>query len=89
MNLDDPFLMTQRRSRMLGRVLIGLGALQLLWFFARTARRSNLLVALPLGAAFALGSGLLFWVGLTMVVKDWDDPADYPPVDPTTGEPHA
>ena len=79
MNPDDPFFMTQQRSRQIGRVLMALSGLQLLVFFFGIARRSYLVVAIPVGIVTALASGLLFWIGYTMAVKDWDDPADYPP----------
>jgi hypothetical protein len=79
MNLDDPFFMTQERSRQIGRALMALSGLQLLVFFFGFARRSHVIVALPVGLLTALTSGLLFWVGYTLAVKDWDDPADYPP----------
>ena len=43
------------------------------------ARRLPLVLAVPVGGLTAVASALLFWVGYTMAVKDWDDPADYPP----------
>lgn len=79
MNPDDPFFMTQQRSRQIGRALMALSGLQLLVFVLGVARRTSAVVAAPVGLVTALASGLLFWVGYTMAVKDWDDPEDYPP----------
>lgn len=79
MNPDDPFFMTQQRSRRIGRALMALAGLQLLVFFVGAIRRSYLVVAVPVGIAVGIASGFLFWVGYTMSVKDWDDPEDYPP----------
>jgi hypothetical protein len=78
-NLDDPFFMTQQRSRNIGRALMALAGIQFVFFFAGAVRRSYLVIAVPLGIAVGVASGLLFWIGYTMAVKDWDDPADYPP----------
>ncbi|MGE3962333.1 MAG: hypothetical protein AB7F65_11700 [Dehalococcoidia bacterium] len=80
MNPDDPFFMTQQRSRQIGRALVVIAAVQVLWFLARGSRRSALL-ALPLGLATFLVAGVLTWVGVTLAVMDWDHPADYPPAD--------
>lgn len=75
--------MTQRRSRILGRLLMAAAGLKLSWYVrglgGRPALASLLLAPLVLGAA-----GLLLWVGFTLSVMDWDNPADYPPSDPTT-----
>ena len=79
MNPDDPFFMTQGRSRQIGRVLMGLSGLKILVFVCYMARRLPLVLAVPVGGLTAVASALLFWVGYTMAVKDWDDPADYPP----------
>ncbi len=79
MDTDDPFFMTQERSRQIGRALMMLSGLQVLVFVLGIARRSYLVVAVPVGVVTAVASALLFWVGYTMAVKDWDDPADYPP----------
>jgi preprotein translocase subunit SecF len=76
---DDPFIMTQERSRTLGRVLMVVAALQFVLFFAGAVRRSYLVIAIPMGIAVGTVSGVLMWIGYTMVVKDWDDPEDYPP----------
>lgn len=83
MNLDDPFFMTQQRSRNIGRALMALAGLQFVLFFAGAVRRSYLVIAVPVGIAVGIASGILFWVGYTMAVKDWDNPADYPPPDDT------
>ena len=80
MHPDDPFFMTQERSRNLGRGLLVIAALQVLWFVFRGGRRSAV-VAAPLGIVTFLSAGLLTWVGVTLAVMDWDDPADYPPSD--------
>jgi len=82
-DLDDPFFMTQQRSRNLGRGLVAIAALQVLWFLARDARRSALL-AIPLGLVTFVIAGLLTWIGVTLAVMDWDHPADYPPEDPAS-----
>ena len=82
MNPDDPFFMTQERSRQLGRVLMALAGLQLLFFLGGAVRRSYLVVAVPVGIGVGVLSGLLLWVGYTMATQDWDDPADYPPPSP-------
>lgn len=71
--------MTQERSRQLGRALMALAGVQLLLFIAGAARRSYVVVAIPVGTAVAVASALVFWVGYTMATKDWDDPADYVP----------
>ena len=78
MRPNDPFFMTQERSRNLGRGLIAVAALQVLWFLVRGGRRS-VFIAAPIGIATFLFAGLLTWVGITLVVMDWDNPADYPP----------
>lgn len=80
--VDDPFFMTQERSRSLGKALMALAGLQFLFFLAGAARRSYLIVAVPVGIVVGIMSGLLFWVGYTMATKNWDDPADWPPAPP-------
>ncbi len=87
MNLDDPFLMTQQRSRQIGRALMALAGFQFVFFLLGAARRSYLVVVIPIGIAVGIASGLLFWIGYTMSVKDWDDPADYPPAAANEGAP--
>ena len=51
----------------MGAVLMGVSALQMLIFTVGMLRRSYLAVALPVLSAMAAVSGLLFWVGYTMV----------------------
>jgi len=68
---------TLERSRQLGQLLMGGSVLALLVFVVGAMRRSYVVLALPLFAAVAVVSGLGFWLGLTMFVQDWDDPADY------------
>ncbi len=46
---------------------MGVSALQMLIFTVGMLRRSYLAVALPVLSAMAAVSGLLFWVGYTMV----------------------
>jgi len=81
------------RARVVGRLLMAGAVLQMLLFFAGLARRSYLVVALPVGAGLAVVSGLAFWVGYTMAYGQWDedaetfeeapaDPAPTPPDDP-------
>lgn len=79
MNLDDPFFMTQARTRQIGRALMVIAGLQFVLFFAGAVRRSYLVLAIPIGVVVGTLSGLLFWIGYTMAAKDWDDPEDYPP----------
>lgn len=75
---NDPTGMTQERSRQIGKALMALAAVQFLFFLAGAARRSYLVLAVPIGLAVGAASGLLFWVGYTMATKDWDNPADWP-----------
>ena len=76
---NDPVGMTQDRSRRLGQALMAVAGLQLLVFLVGATRRSYLVIAVPVGIAVGLASGLALWVGYTMATQDWDDPADYPP----------
>ena len=55
------------RSQTMGAILMGVSALQMLIFTVGMLRRSYLAVALPVLSAMAAVSGLLFWVGYTMV----------------------
>ncbi len=55
------------RSQVMGAILMGVSALQMLIFTVGMLRRSYLAVALPVLSAMAAVSGLLFWVGYTMV----------------------
>ena len=68
------------RSRTLGRLLMAGAVLQLLVFLAGVARRSYLVIALPLGAGLAVVSALAFWVGYTMAYAEWDDEEEEFPV---------
>ena len=79
--------MTQERSRTLGRAIMAAAVLQLVLYLAGATRRSYLAVAIPLGIALGVVSGVAFWVGYTMATTDWDDPADYPPADEGTPPP--
>lgn len=76
---NDPIGMTQERSRQLGQALMALAGLQFFFFFAGAVRRSYLVLAIPIGMAVGVASGVMFWVGYTMATKDWDNPADWPP----------
>ncbi len=60
------------RSQTLGSVLMAVSALQMLVFTLGMLRRSYLAVALPVMAAMAGVSGLLFWVGYTMANMEPD-----------------
>ena len=82
----DPIGMTQERSRQIGKALMALAGLQFLFFFAGAVRRSYLVLAVPIGIAVGIASGVLFWVGYTMATKDWDNPADWPPEDDAARE---
>ena len=70
--------MTQDRSRLLGRALVGWSVLQLL-LVLRGLRGTSWVLALPAVVLVGALSMLLAWAGVTLVVMDWDDPADYPP----------
>ena len=72
--------MTQQRSRLLGRALIAIAALQQIAILRQLGRRS-FVVWLLLALLTAPISALLGWVGYTLVVMNWDDPADYPPTE--------
>ena len=54
------------RSQTIGAVLMAVSGLQMLVFTLGVMRRSYLAVALPVLAATAAVSGLLFWIGYTM-----------------------
>jgi hypothetical protein len=71
--------MTQERSRTLGRAIMAGAVVQIVLYLLGATRRSYLAVAIPLGVALGVVSGIAFWVGYTMATTDWDDPADYPP----------
>ncbi len=77
----SPMAMTTERSRRMGQALMALAGLQFLFFLAGAVRRSYLVLAIPIGIAVGVASGVMFWVGYTMATKDWDDPADWPPAE--------
>ncbi len=54
------------RQRQLGSILMVIAAIQSLIFLIGVLRRSYLAIALPVVAAMAAVSGILFWVGYTM-----------------------
>ena len=60
------------RSQTIGAVLMAVSGLQMLIFTLGMMRRSYLAIALPVLAATAAISGLLFWVGYTMVNMEPD-----------------
>ena len=68
------------RSRTLGRLLMAGAVLQMLVFLVGAARRSYLVIALPLGAGLAVVSALAFWVGYTMAYAEWDEEEEKFPV---------
>ena len=76
------------RSRMLGRLLMVLAVLQMLAFVVGLARRSYLMVALPVGGGLAALSALAFWVGYTMAYAQWDEDAAIPVEHPEPLEAH-
>ena len=76
------------RSQQMGTILMAVAALQMLIFTIGMLRRSYLAVALPVLAAMSAASGLLFWIGYTMVNMQPDlaeldlDEEDAPPPTP-------
>ncbi len=60
------------QSRTIGTVLMAVAALQMLLFTIGVMRRSYAAVALPVMAAMAAISGVLFWVGYTMTTVEAD-----------------
>ena len=60
------------RSHTIGAVLMAVSGLQMLVFTLGVMRRSYLAVALPVMAATMAVSGLLFWIGYTMVNMEPD-----------------
>ncbi len=60
------------RSQTIGAVLMAVSGLQILVFTIGVMRRSYLAIALPVLAATAAVSGLLFWVGYTMINMEPD-----------------
>ncbi len=61
-----------RSSQSMGAVLMAIAALQMLVFTLAMLRRSYLAIALPVFAAVSAISGLLFWIGYTMVNMEAD-----------------
>ena len=61
-----------RSSQSIGTMLIAAAALQMVLFTLGVLRRSYLAVALPMFAAVSAVSGLLFWIGYTMVNMEPD-----------------
>jgi len=60
------------RSRQIGTILMAASGLQMLLFTFGVLRRSYVAIALPVLAAVAAISGLLFWVGYTMMSMEPD-----------------
>ena len=60
------------RSQTIGTLLMAASGLQMLVFTLGVMRRSYLAVALPVLAAMGAVSGLLFWIGYTMVNMEPD-----------------
>ena len=61
-----------RSSQSIGTMLMAAAALQMVLFTLGVLRRSYLAVALPMFAAVSAVSGLLFWIGYTMVNMEAD-----------------
>ena len=62
----------ERSSQSIGTILMAVAALQMVLFTLGVLRRSYLAVALPMFAAVSAVSGLLFWIGYTMVNMEPD-----------------
>ena len=60
------------RSQTIGAVLMAVSGLQMLIFTLGVMRRSYLAIALPVLAATTAVSGLLFWIGYTMINMEPD-----------------
>ena len=60
------------QSQTMGTMLMAAAALQMLVFTLGMLRRSYLAVALPVLAGMSAISGLLFWIGYTMVNMEPD-----------------
>lgn len=69
--------MTVENSRQAGQALMAGSVLGLLIFIVGAIRRSYAVIAIPVFAIVAVGSALGFWIGYTMAVQDWDNPADF------------
>lgn len=64
--------MTPEQSRQLGKALMALSVLQVLFFLVAAMRRSYAALAVPVFFGVAIVSGLGFWVGWTMSASEWD-----------------
>lgn len=64
--------MTPAQSRQLGKALMALSVLQVLFFLVAAIRRSYAALAVPVFLGVAIVSGLGFWVGWTMSASEWD-----------------
>ena len=62
----------ERSSQSIGAILMATAGLQMVLFTLGVLRRSYLAVALPMFAAVSAVSGLLFWIGYTMVNMEPD-----------------
>lgn len=62
----------ERSSQSIGTILMATAAIQMVLFTLGVLRRSYLAVALPMFAAVSAVSGLLFWIGYTMVNMEPD-----------------
>ena len=60
------------RSQNLGVILMAVSGLQMLVFTIGVARKSYFAIALPMLAAMGAISGLLFWLGYTMISMEPD-----------------
>ena len=60
------------RSQSVGTILMAVSALQMLVFTLGMLRRSYMAVALPVLTAMGAVSGLIFWVGYTMMSMEPD-----------------
>lgn len=60
------------QSQTMGTMLMAVAGLQMLVFTLGMLRRSYLAVAIPVLAAMGAISGLLFWIGYTMVNMEPD-----------------
>ena len=69
--------MTQDETRRAGQALMAGAGLSMLLFLVGVARRSYLVLALPVFAALSAAAGMALWVGYTMATQNWDDPEDF------------
>ena len=60
------------RSQSVGTILMAVSALQMLVFTLGMLRRSYMAIALPMLAVMGAVSGLLFWIGYTMINMEPD-----------------